>query len=391
MSVEQSKLMDQIEFDFESFRDKNYLTHNYHPYPAKFVPQIPRRLIEVLSHVGDTVLDPFCGSGTTLVEAKLLGRNAIGVDLNPIATLATEAKTTCLTETQLSKAEEVVGETKRHISSFYGNTTLYEGESYVQIEFKLPKFLNRDHWFKRRVLQELAIIQAHIDLVEDSDLKNFLLTAFSSIIVSVSNQESDTRYARKDKHIKKEETCRLYANKVNDMVGRMLEFRDQSTASWTRVYRQDSRKLAQISDESVDLVVTSPPYLNAYDYYLYHRIRMHWLGYYSREIQELEIGSRYMHSDEDRGAGEYFANMRDCFGEVSRVLKGGRYCCVVVGDAIKDGQYIKVDEGFNQLMSEIGFAKQKQITYPLRKYTTSFTRGYKVGDKSGHVLIFKKH
>lgn len=70
------------------------LTHNVHRYSGKFIPQIAARAIEILSKEGDTILDPYCGSGTTLLEAALLGRNSIGIDLSPLAALIAKVKTT---------------------------------------------------------------------------------------------------------------------------------------------------------------------------------------------------------------------------------------------------------------------------------------------------------
>ena len=367
--------MDRISFDLEAIRDKNYLTHNKHPYPAKIIPQVPRKLKEVLSRPGETVLDPICGSGTTLVEAKLLGRNGIGVDLNPIATLVTLCKTTCLAEKELSAAEDTVAEIGRHVATLYGATHSPAGESKDKPDVELPEFLNRDHWFEKKVLRELAVIKAYISRLDDPSVRTFLLTAFSSIIVKVSNQESDTRYAKKDKNVREGDTYEIYAKKVNEMITRMREFNKVESNAWTKVYTSDSRKLSSIVDQPVDLVITSPPYLNAYDYYLYHRLRMHWLGLYDREIQRLEIGSRNKHSDEDLDPKEYFDVMSTCFSEVQRILKPGGYSCIVVGDAIKDGHYIHVDQSFRKLMEAIGFALQKQISYPLRKYTSSFTKG----------------
>src|ERR1700730_12599471 len=91
-------------FDLDSFRDKNYLTHNLHPYPAKFVPQIPRILIEKFCPKGGVVLDMFCGSGTALLEAALLGHDAIGTDLHPLAVLISKVKTTKLSAGDIQNA-----------------------------------------------------------------------------------------------------------------------------------------------------------------------------------------------------------------------------------------------------------------------------------------------
>lgn len=86
-----------MDWDFAGAKT-NYLTHRLHPYPAKFIPQIPNALIQELSRVGDTVGDIFCGSGTTLVESLTLKRNAVGIDASPLACLIARAKTTLITE-----------------------------------------------------------------------------------------------------------------------------------------------------------------------------------------------------------------------------------------------------------------------------------------------------
>src|SRR5205823_8637266 len=90
-----------IDWDFAGAKT-NYLTHGIHPYPAKFIPQIPNALIQELSSIGDTVADIFCGSGTTLVEALTLKRHALGIDANPLACLISRAKTAVISEEESS-------------------------------------------------------------------------------------------------------------------------------------------------------------------------------------------------------------------------------------------------------------------------------------------------
>src|SRR5690348_9856531 len=87
------ELLGSINWDFAS-ASTNSTTNTIHPYPAKFIPQIPRHFIEQFSNPGDTVYDPFLGSGTTAVEANILGRNAIGNDVNELAILISKVKTT---------------------------------------------------------------------------------------------------------------------------------------------------------------------------------------------------------------------------------------------------------------------------------------------------------
>jgi site-specific DNA-methyltransferase (cytosine-N4-specific) len=378
-----------IEFDLDKIRDKNYLTHNFHPYPAKFIPQFPKRIIKVLSSKGQWVLDPFCGCGTTLVEAKLLGRNSVGIDVNPIAALVSKVKTTTLDDDQLKAIKGVLSSIGQMINRHYGTQPLFRDYSHVK-DFKIPEFFNRDHWFKKCVQNELAIIKAIVNEIRDEDVKDFMLVAFSAIITSVSNQESDTRYAKKDKNIKEFDTYKAFYKKVIDMIERMKRFSKVATDATVSVYEADSRNISFINNETIDLVMTSPPYLNAYDYYLYHKLRMYWLGMDHYKAQDLEIGSRHKHSDNNLGVNDYFENIEKCLKEIYRVLKPKSYCCIVIGDAIKDGNYVKMDDHFEFMAKEIGFCLRKKLTYPLRKYTRAFTKGFKTIQKNGYIMIFQK-
>jgi len=128
-----SKLLDSVDWDFND-AVANTGTHSIHPYPAKFIPQIPRNLIK-LFHPGDSsvVLDPFCGSGTTLVESIDLGLNAWGIDVNPLACLIARVKTTPLPVKFYGIAKRVIYKAKEQLSK---NTVL------------VPPIPRLDHWFK---------------------------------------------------------------------------------------------------------------------------------------------------------------------------------------------------------------------------------------------------
>ena len=211
--------------------DTTYLTHNFHSYPAKFIPQIPKSIIKALSVEGDIILDPFCGCGTTLIEANLLNRNSIGVDLNPIASLVSKAKTTPLSDSQLNQIPVILEKMENDIFHFYNNEN--------SLNIKIPDFKNRDHWFQKNVLYELAIIKSRIVELRDASLKIFLLTAFSSIIVAVSNQESDTRFAAVDKNIPEKKCFEVFAKKVQSMIPRIKEFTQKSSRMTTQIFTGD--------------------------------------------------------------------------------------------------------------------------------------------------------
>lgn len=385
-------LYDTLSFDFDSFKDKNYLTHNYHPYPAKYVPQIPKEIILRLSKKGDLVLDPFCGSGTTLVECLVNSRNAIGNDLNPIATLVSKVKTTVLSEAQIRQCIHIARAINSEISLLYGESTIVGDKDWeFATRYTIPSFYHIDFWFKPHVQKELTIILNNIERNAEGSIKDFLLVAFSAILTGVSNMESETRYASVDKNIGKKETFARFLRKVEDMSNRMNELRSivKDSVTSVHVHDQDSTNLSFVEQGSIDLVVTSPPYPNTYDYYLYHRNRMYWLGMDPKRIQLLEIGSRNKHSDDDLGIEGYLDPMSRWMQEIHRVLKPNKHLAVVIGDAIIMNQYVKMDLEYEKMADQQGLQLVKKVSYPLRNYTTAFTRGYKKGEKMGHILVFK--
>ena len=119
-----------------------YLTHNFHSYPAKFVPQIPNYFIKKLTNEYDVVFDPFVGCGTTMVECKLLNRIGIGIDLNPIATLVSESKTANLSVTEINEVVNTVGQIKKAIYNLYEKGIF---------NYQIPYFHNRAHWFQNNL------------------------------------------------------------------------------------------------------------------------------------------------------------------------------------------------------------------------------------------------
>lgn len=368
-----------IDLDSISTKEKTYLTHNFHPYPAKFIPQIPREIINYLNVNSGTILDPFCGSGTTLVESSLLGFKAIGIDSNPIAVLASKVKSTSLNIEQISLIE----------SFLMFLETLKLQINYNLSEESLPDFKNRDHWFQRNMLIELLSIKKEISNINDSDVKDFLYLALSSIVVRCSNQDSDTRWVAKQKNLEDGYAIEYFIKKSSDMLSRIIEFSKKNKGK-SFVYKKDSRELDFLQNNSVDLVITSPPYLNSYDYYLYHKLRMFILGFDHKSAQNLEIGSRNKHNDKKQSAETYFNSIKSVFSEVYRVLKPNGYCCVVVGDSIVKSNLIKMDEEYKKIFNEIGYQFKECFSYNQRKYTNTFTRNFKTQYKNSHIIFFKK-
>lgn len=381
--METEQVVMELKFAEPNKRDNtNYLTHNFHSYPCKFIPQIPRSTILELTKKTDVVLDPFCGCGTTLIEAKLLGRDAIGVDLNPIATLISRAKTTKLSSTKVDGTFELLDMIKGDIENYY-NKKLDLNDN------DIPKFKNIAHWFQPNVVTELAIIKSHINKLKDGKLKDYLYTAFSSIIVNVSNQESDTRFAAIDKKIANWKTFEEYSRKINDMNKRILEFDNTASDSNIKVYQADSQNLDFIADNTIDHVVTSPPYANTYDYYLYHKFRIWWLDYELQELQEKEIGSRNRHSSKKEDISTFEKGLQRCFDEISRVLKPNKIVTVVIGDSVIRGELIRANEVLKEIALNSNLRPIREIKNKLSESSRMFNPKFTNKDKLEYIMFFK--
>lgn len=189
MTTKQKERGTQFSFNGE---DTSYLTHSLHPYPAKFPPQLPKKILEDHAIKGQTVLDPFCGSGTTLVEARIFGANAIGVDVNGLSVLLSKVKATPLTELQFSNVKEFILKIENEIPK-------WKSEKRPKVKIKIIE--GQEHWFQNNVSEEISFLLNEISKQTDTDIQNFLKIVLSSIIVRVSNQDSDTRFAAIEKNI----------------------------------------------------------------------------------------------------------------------------------------------------------------------------------------------
>lgn len=365
-----------INLDAITAREKQALTHNIHPYPAKYIPQIPGSLLDYLSvPAGGTVLDPFCGSGTTLLEAAIRGCSAIGTDSNPIATLISRTKCTLLSREQREQVEAVLSQLE-----------LFDPAMDASIE--IPDFLNRDHWFQLNMQKELGYIRHLIHTASDPHAADFLCTAFSAIIVKSSNQESDTRWRAKDKNLPDGFAIAEFKKKALDMLSRMRQLERYSLGAVT-VKTQDSRQMDFIQDGTVACAITSPPYMNSFDYYLYHKLRMYWLGYDHYEVQEKEIGSRNKHCDNGRGIDAYVESIRQVVQQVRQKLTPQGCFCVVIGDSIYKDELIHMDEVYNGIARRTGFTTKEVFSFDQRKYTRAFTPHLKTANKKSHIMIFQ--
>jgi site-specific DNA-methyltransferase (cytosine-N4-specific) len=256
-----------ISWDFKEADTKEY-THCIHTYPAMMIPQIARRLIYLYGKNAKTLIDPFMGSGTSLVEASLNSniKNAYGFDLNPLAYLISKVKITPLDhsvlEQQLKKFEMV--------------------SEIVEV----PKFKNIEYWFKPQVIKDLAIIKKEIKKIQDSDIKDFFLVCFSETVRKVSNTRNGEfkLYRMEDERLQKfnPNVFREFELISKNNIKGMREYTQKRASPTIFIRNYSSMDELPIKSESIDLIVTSPPYGDSKTtvaYGQFSRLALEWLDY----------------------------------------------------------------------------------------------------------------
>lgn len=360
------------EWDFHGAVTNPHL-HALHPYPARFIPQIPRKAILTWSKTGDLVLDPFCGCGTTILESILLGRNAIGVDNNDVATLISQAKSLKYQKGDLDLLFEFI----RSFDNIGDDK---------ELDYYIPKYKSRDYWFDHDAIYDLARIKYKINQIPFP--AHVLAEAvFSSIIVRISYQDSDTRYSRKPYNYVPGSAIKIFLEKLKDTIMRTSEIIDLPKGN-ANIFHADSRGLDFIRNSTVDLIVTSPPYLNAYDYHKYHRQRLHWIDGDFNFARITEIGKHDFFTRPNSTPNQYFIDMEKCFETWSRVLKMHGKILLVVGDAIVSGKPVCVASEFVEIASKYDLLNQHWWIRKLDTNKKSFNQKARIMQE--HVLLFEK-
>jgi len=345
----------QIDWSF------NGASHNgafaaIHWYPARFIPEIPGTLLGYFSNEGETVLDPFCGSGTTLTEAMRLRRRSIGIDFNPVATMIARARS------DTSPGEELAlefGRLKTEIDRLSAETLLCTRGPMVAPEtvlaldsdVELPSDELRA-WYAAGTLRDLDTISRALRLWNPDDSFRLLASVcFSSVLRRLSSQDAHWGYVCdnvKPKRLVEKDAIAAFYERLHTFLLLRNRFLGLCFLGWIRkkhnrpiVITGDANAvLSTMGGETVDLVVTSPPYLNVTDYINSQRLSFLWLAEYDKEgIRPKEIGARYKRFRKD-SLSEYVQMMRQCVRELVRLLKSGRMLVLVLGQSKSHPDYI---------------------------------------------------
>jgi len=312
-----------------------YLTHWFYPYKGKYHPQMIRAILNILRiQPGETVLDPFIGSGTTALESQILGINCIGIDISPLCCLISKVKT----------------------ESMYGID-------------EISKCMNTIKPTNSNSHQPDIFMESNTIEITDDKVKNFYLMA--EMIA-----HSDTSRRGKDFESS-------YFENIKKMIKSVTDFRNAVKTNHlklgnVKIIKGDVRKI-KLKDNSVDAIITSPPYSIALNYVENDAHSLQALGYDLKRIKEDFIGVR--------GSGFnkfelYYKDMEKSISEMYRVLKPGKYCVIVIGNVTFQEKEVDTTDRVIQFAKKTGFSFKKKldkIIYGL----------YNVMQKE-YILFFKK-
>lgn len=257
--------------------DTTYYTHGLHRYPARMPPQIPATLLDFYEGEGtitpeSTVYDPFSGSGTTSVEARLHGHHAVANDINPFACLLTKAKATPLAPETLEAAQQDLLEGLNHtfgsIKEVDGEPTQYLSERSLEDADKIGT-----EWFPQPQLYQLLYTRDQLDQLEEEHsqaIVQFLRVCLAKASRKVSYQRLHEfkryRMAEEDRTTHNPSVIKELRDAINDNVARMREYSEVvDHALNTTIFQGDSGHIvdsgeAPIGENDADIVITSPPY-----------------------------------------------------------------------------------------------------------------------------------
>lgn len=318
-------------------------------------PHVARAALASLASTGDRVLDPFCGSGTTLVEAMAAGCRGIGADLHPLAVRLTRVKCSLWDGDSLDALEEA----GQAVGALAEDRARTKARATKPTDETRPKHPMEDKWFAPHVRYEIANLQEGIAETEDGRIRDALELVLSSILVKVSNFESDSSQRLITQQIPRRFTSNLFARRTGELCRQLASFAEAVPAGVRspRVVETDARRLRGIGDAVADWIITSPPYLGTYDYSAHQMLRVALLNLDDSRARRAEMGSRRDGEDDARRArADWERDMRESLRSMARVLDDGGSAIVMVGTSSVAGGRVHTDRLIEELADSVGLS-----------------------------------
>jgi hypothetical protein len=414
----------------KNFSHVDRYTHSIHPYPAKLITHIPYFFINNSYFLkdGDVVLDPFCGSGTVLLESILANKRAYGADANPLARLISEVKTEYIDPVIIRKnLKKILGKSRKVNNA------------------KIPEIRNSTLWYTKKVLVELSILKSVIDRLTDDTIRKFFMLNLSNISrklsladprISVPVRLNSDRFSKGSKYYDKIESKVAELEKVDVFTKFEICVKENllrisrlhGIKNTAKIIATDARNLTKslnsklkLKSNSVSLIVTSPPYAGAQKYIRASSLNLGWLGMGSSEelrvLNKQNIGREDISDSEcqmfytgiksadkiisillkrgkkDRAkvVASYLNEMKKALDESIRVLKLGGHLVLVIGNNTVDGIKFKTHEYLSKYLLENGLSLELKLIDNIKSYGL-MTKRNKTADiiSLEWILVFKK-
>ncbi len=404
-------------------RHKAFKIHSIGFQPAKSIPEIPRWFLKKYTSKNDLILEPFAGSGTSIIETLYLERNSVWLDNQPLSRKICQLKTTYYEPSLiLQKAQEII------------NHSSQELQAPSKVNFK-----NKNFWFQKPVQEGLELLRTKIFQC-NQDTRIPLEIAFASTVRKCSNMNDGMILAARRKNFtdiperNRQDVFKyfsIYVRKIAEALEEWNELIDWSHNIASQINTHDARKINY--NKQLDGIVTSPPYINAIDYVWASKFELHWLNLVSSDRERLdlysqEIGTERIPSKEYNQLGKfgydsldnaieniytgkfyqaskgqnklrarvvykYFLDMQKHFISSLENLKSGGYYCFTVGDSSKIcGVTIPVASLLTELALQIGFIKEFRFHLLLKNRKLNIPRNVNWANTIKHdaIIVLRK-
>lgn len=396
-----------------SENNPNKYTHGFFKYPCKFIPEIPRWAIKKYAKENSLIFDPFSGSGTTLLEAQLLGCKAFGTEIDPVAKKIIQTKTQKYSKKDLKTIDLIYA----HILTIFDNDD-------DKTKIFVPEIKNLAHWFNKENAQTLGKMRTLIDEVENIKAKSFLETVMLSIIKSVSNADDTSPKPYVSSKIVKNppNALELFKSTFVRYRKRLQEYFERGVLNEVKIVNGDA--LNTTTKFMADLAVTSPPYINAFDYPRTLRLENLWLETQTEEsileskgnyvgterfslkdekeqnldVLELSLNLKEKFDfikevDEKRAyvVKKFFEDMKENLMNVNTHLVPGGHYVIVIGNSMIRKNLVESWNILKDIAPYTGFSFVEHFSYNIKNPYIRIPRSGRGGEiKKDHIIVLKK-
>jgi hypothetical protein len=359
--------------------------HGFHTYPARMHPDTAARLLRDFAPRGGSVLDPFCGSATAVVEAMVQGHPAYGVDLNPLAVLLARSKTRPREPAELQALVERAAACAAHADD--------RRKARAGASRRFP--IADTKLFEPHVLLELDSLRAYIETVPAGHLRDDLSLILSSVLVKFSIQRGDTSRAVAARRTAPGFPARFFARKAEEWATRLSALRQrlpQPVPPPAVIVLDDAASLQALPVKQVDAIITSPPYVATYDYLEHHELRLRWLGLDTSRLAKKEFGSRsaYRHLKPGEARNAWARELTAFLRAAGRLLPADGPLVLLMADSAVGSEALRADEIVSEFARECGFVPIACATQSRPHFHGPTQAAFRTRPRGEHAILLRK-